>query len=557
MISPTASFMRFSFFSSACCLGFLIAVCGLLVAGCNPPPRPSFKEISIEDEAAKALASEPKALPEEPFDPIDLNAVVLPWETWHSYFMGNKPVGFIHVQSNVDEEGGTGNVRTTIVDQLTLRRGTTTLVQSLRQSSLEAPQAGLVSFTADLRIGTARTVFDGQVAAESLSISMTRGSEKVNGSVPWSNLFGGLAAVQQSLLAKPMKQNEKRRLKLLIPVQYQLGTVELDCSNRASISTMEGKVFNALEISVKTLAGSNEPLESMIWTDDNGNVLKTYTPAVDLSAIRSTREAAEAAVRMPPDLFSVVSVEVKGNITTPNETYRAGFVLKPRYKAEELASDPSKKLSLEPQSGQWFRDQGDGTIQLLVSRDPLEPTRSEFKTLMVEPEDGDRRNGPIIDSDAASVRKLASLSQATDQKIVALDLARTVKQLVGPGDFSRGFGSASQTAQDGVGDCTERAVLLAAMLRAREIPSKVVAGLVYQEVDEKPRMAYHMWTLAWVNESWISLDATIGGLAPADRIAIASSNLADGNEYKCLAPVLAAIGKIDVEIVNAKYQPLK
>jgi transglutaminase-like putative cysteine protease len=100
-------------------------------------------------------------------------------------------------------------------------------------------------------------------------------------------------------------------------------------------------------------------------------------------------------------------------------------------------------------------------------------------------------------------------------------------------------------------------VLLAAMLRAREIPSRVVAGLVYTESAGKPQMAYHMWTLAWIDGQWIALDATSGTLAPADRIAIASSNLADGNEYACLAPIIAAVGTMDIEITNAKYQPLK
>ena len=69
-------------------------------------------------------------------------------------------------------------------------------------------------------------------------------------------------------------------------------------------------------------------------------------------------------------------------------------------------------------------------------------------------------------------------------------------------------------------------------------------------------MAYHMWTLAWVDDQWLALDPTFGGLAAADRIIVTSSNLADGNEYNCLAPILAAIGRMEIEISNAQYQPL-
>jgi len=544
--------------------GILSTLLGLMVlAGCSPPPRPTFEDVSVADNAQrKELPTQLNPLNQDLGDAIALKSVELPWETWHSYFMSNKPIGYIHVKSEVDAENGAENgaetIRTTIRDQLTLRRGTSTLVQSLRQTSVENREGGLVSFDADLRVGPVRTQYEGQYSLDTLTTSMLRGTQRQTGSLPWSKSFGGLAAVQQSLLSKPMSLNETRRLKLLLPVQYQLGTVELNCRNRASISIMDGTVVNALEIDVKTITGNGEAIESTVWIDEKGDLLKTYVPSLDLSAIKSTQEIAEAAVKSPADLFAVVSVDLKGSFSKPADAYRTSFVLKPKSKAGKTQpeNEPAS-ISLEPQHAQWFQKQNDGTIQLLVSRDPSEPVGDGFTTLTAEPDDGDLQSGPIIDGNASGVGKLASLSQATDPMALALDLTQTVKQLIGSGDFSRGFATASQTAQDGVGDCTERAVLLAAMLRARKIPAKVVAGLVYTEASGRPQMAYHMWTIAWIDERWVALDATIGGRAPADRIAIASSNLADGNEYNCLAPILTAVGKMDIEVLDVKYQPLE
>ena len=58
------------------------------------------------------------------------------------------------------------------------------------------------------------------------------------------------------------------------------------------------------------------------------------------------------------------------------------------------------------------------------------------------------------------------------------------------------------------GDCTEHAVLLAALCRARKIPARVAFGLVYYPPQKG--FAYHMWNEVWIADRWIPLDATLG-----------------------------------------------
>jgi len=540
---------------------YLLSVSLLVVwlSGCNPPQRPSFDEISRPDPAKpQTLATEPDESAAKGIEGMALKSMNVPWETWHSYYMAGKPIGYIHVQCGYDTEGNRDNVRTTVADKLTLRRGNAMFIQSLVQNSIEDRSGTLISFDADLRVGPVRSQFEGQASGEVLSTARIRGTDRQTERAPWQPTAGGLAAIQQSLLAKPMVIGETRRFQLLLPIQYRLGSVELVCRTRASISVLDGAVPNALEIDVKTSMGDGPLIDSTIWIDEKGNLLKTYVPALDLSAIRSTKALAEATIdsagAATPDLLSVLSVDVKGKLTTPAETFRSAFKIIPKPRVGK-AEPPT--VTFPPQINQWFRAKDDGSIQLLVSRDPNEPSRDGFTTLTSEPVDEDSKPNAIIDSNAGEVKKLAGLTRATEPRIIATDLARTVSQLIGPGDFSRGFATASQTARDSVGDCTERAVLLAAMLRAREIPSRVVTGLVYTESGGSPKMQYHMWTLAWSGEAWISLDPTSGGLAPADRIALASGNLADGDEYKFLSSILDTIGSIDVEIINAKYQPVE
>ena len=91
-------------------------------------------------------------------------------------------------------------------------------------------------------------------------------------------------------------------------------------------------------------------------------------------------------------------------------------------------------------------------------------------------------------------------------------------------NFSTAMASAAEVAKDLQGDCTEHSVLLAAMLRARNIPSRVAVGLVYSE----PLQAFagHMWTEAWLNGKWVPLDATLGrGGIGAAHIKLGDSSL--------------------------------
>ena len=63
-------------------------------------------------------------------------------------------------------------------------------------------------------------------------------------------------------------------------------------------------------------------------------------------------------------------------------------------------------------------------------------------------------------------------------------------------------------AESREGDCTEHAVLLAALARACGIPARVAIGLVY--VDQAGGFGYHMWTEMYLSGHWIPLDATLG-----------------------------------------------
>lgn len=71
-----------------------------------------------------------------------------------------------------------------------------------------------------------------------------------------------------------------------------------------------------------------------------------------------------------------------------------------------------------------------------------------------------------------------------------------------------GWDTASMVAKSRQGDCTEHAVLLAALLRSFGYASRVVAGLALLNVEKRTVAFGHAWTEVATDGAWRPLDAT-------------------------------------------------
>ena len=75
--------------------------------------------------------------------------------------------------------------------------------------------------------------------------------------------------------------------------------------------------------------------------------------------------------------------------------------------------------------------------------------------------------------------------------------------------LGRGRDIASQVARRRAGDCTEHAVLLAALLRAFGYAARVVQGTVVADMGNGAGAFGHAWTEVYENARWRLLDAAL------------------------------------------------
>jgi len=118
-----------------------------------------------------------------------------------------------------------------------------------------------------------------------------------------------------------------------------------------------------------------------------------------------------------------------------------------------------------------------------------------------------------VQSDSADIKKFARRHGAgkTPQQIM-LHLVDAVRDhMTGPVDYL-GYASATDALRTRSGDCTEYAVLLAALARAQNIPARLAYGLVYADrfSGKKDVFSPHAWVQAWTGTRWQSYDAGIG-----------------------------------------------
>lgn len=269
--------------------------------------------------------------------------------------------------------------------------------------------------------------------------------------------------------------------------------------------------------------------------------------------LRTTKAAATAPVTRPVELFNVQSIRLDREILG---IHGGRSVV---YKVSAPKDDDPKTLFANDarQEVKYF-DPATKTFELHV-RGARGPRNDAAKQPAPGKEftasnyflcwDDDR-----VKAHAASAVKGLPFGTSDWDKAVAVE--KWVKANMKAFEFSQAMATADNVAKTLSGDCTEYAMLSAAMCRSLGIPSRTVLGLVYAPAkDGKPFLAYHMWFEVYAGEQWLPLDATLGlgGVGPG-HVKIADHSWHDEKTFAPLLPVLRTLSAKPAVSV-AKWEP--
>jgi transglutaminase-like putative cysteine protease len=222
-----------------------------------------------------------------------------------------------------------------------------------------------------------------------------------------------------------------------------------------------------------------------------------------------------------------------------------------RYRVQLEGGDPAGVFVTGPTQAVKSTDAHTAEITVYAIR-PGHAGGNE-RALADPPTEDDLRPNSFIQSDdpliVADAKKAAG--GETDPWRVAVALERYVDREVKDKNLTQAFATAAEVAKSREGDCTEHAVFLAALCRARGIPARVAIGLVYMQ--GAGAFGYHMWTEAYIDKRWTPIDATLaqGGIG-AGHLEIAHTNLKGASAYSAFLPVVQILGRLKIEILDAK-----
>ena len=438
-------------------------------------------------------------------------------KTYFAVFINGKKVGYSkHIRRIVDNKVITENFSV-----ITIGRMGVPMTVRIFQKNVETISGKPLAFTVVQNLGVISSKTEGVIdEAGKVHITITTGSNVVRRTFDWP----ADAVMDQGLLLieKKMGHKEGTRYKVKIFDATLLRAVEADVSiGKTRNVDLLGRVVPLTEVTVvmKTPTGV---LKSIYYDDENYRTQKSIAPMLGM-----TLEMIACSKQFALSKNDVVDFINKLILTPPEPIKTFKGVKKATY---TLVATKGAKLHIPTTDNQTVQEATDEKVVVIVKPRELPkgekfPYKGNDKVILSA-----LKPTQYLQCNDEKIKALAkkAIGGTTDAAIAARRIEAFVNQYIQKKDFSIGYASASEVARSRQGDCTEHAVLAAAMCRAIGIPAQVVAGIAYVENfagKGKGVFGPHAWVRVFIGGKWYGIDPALNGY-DAGHIALAAG---DGN----------------------------
>ena len=442
-----------------------------------------------------------------------------------------------------------GKVVSDVKMVLQLRRQLLNLEVAVTSGAVETLEGKPLSFTYDVKASTMGQTVDGRIdKGGTLHVTITSGGQKRTREMAWPKgaiLNYGMQLVSRQ---KGLKAGTTYTVRSFDPDALAARDTKVTVGKRKKVNLL-GRVAMLTEVrSVMVVGGSS--MTVLGYVDAEANALKTVMTMIGMKMelIACGRKVALGDNDVL-DMFDHVLLASPKPLNNLDSTSSVSYVMAP--------TKAGAKLVFPTTDNQAVKTLGGGRVGVTVS-----PVAMPNSAAM--PYKG-------ADAEALAAIKPSRFVQSDNAKVVALarkavgrtenaaQAARRVEKFVNgyisKKTLSVGYATAAEVAETREGDCTEHAVLTAAMCRAVGIPARVVMGMAYVSEFAGRRHVFgpHAWNEAYVGGKWIGLDSALGGY-DAGHVALAYG---DGNSDSLFALVntLGCFRIVSVEAHPAPRRP--
>lgn len=471
-------------------------------------------------------------------------------ESWQVIHIGNMRVGYQYGRERVEQRGKDKVVVTVSESHFSIKR----FGQELKMSTslrLEESEAGnLQRFEFEMKNPPAKpSRTEGVLTGDQLEVTSTLAGRTSKQRIAWESDAKSPAYPDRWLREHPLKPGESKSFKIYVPEFSKFSDQKFVAEDLRPVKLLDGKESSLLRVKVTFSAIPGNTTRQYVdaaWltklseVEMLGLIAKSYEVPRDVALQAIAGAELDLAVNTLVHLETPIrdahrKKQIAYRVTMKEESPERFFVVGGTQQIKRLVEKDSK----------------DHAVELTVIAKPIPPVNSRI----VKAEDKFLAPSSFLQSRDPAVIEHADRAAGgeTDQSRIATRMEKYVHDKLTRKNFSTAMASAAEVAQQMEGDCTEHAVLLAAMLRAKKVPSRVATGLVY--VEALNAFGGHMWTEAFLGGDWIPLDATLGrgGIGPA-HLKMADSALDEDAPLpvSTFLPAYQALGKLKIELLKAE-----
>ncbi|MFN7960333.1 MAG: transglutaminase-like domain-containing protein [Thermoanaerobaculia bacterium] len=457
-------------------------------------------------------------------------------ERWFKVEIGGKQAGYYHEMERF--EGGRHSVTQNL--EIELERGNTRLGFHLLVEVSESADGRLLTMGLEQALGGEPDQVLWTFGPERVEVEANQSGQKTHETAPLpSGEWLSVPASDRKVREAVRKGSEALRFRQLNP-STGLNPVEMEFRRVGpgpELATPNGPRPTTLW---RERTGG---IESTVYFDADGQALKTETSLSGLAMVISIAdEAAARAKREAPELLVSSFVRPSRPLADPRSLHRAVYRL--RDKTDSITSLPTS-------GGQYAERDGDGwRVRVTTERSEPAPAEEDPAPYLRASVYLDFQN-PKVTALLAKALPAAKSSEAERAEALRAFVHRYIEGY----SLDTGFATASEVAEKRHGDCTENAVLLAALLRAAGIPSRVVTGLLYVEefAGQKDVFGHHMWTQGLLGARWVDLDSITENRFDAAHIALTTSPLNEPQGLSSPEAMASIAGaEFEIEVISAE-----
>lgn len=411
---------------------------------------------------------------------------------------GSKIGHVIHTRKVESEK-----VRTSEEMNLTINRAGISLKISTTETSIETLKGKPLGFEALQNITGMKQTTVGTINADGkVDVTVTSMGIPQKKVIDWPE--GALMSEGMRLLEMDKKLIKGLTYKVRVFSPSMLSAIDavVEVGDKAEVDLF-GRVVPLTEIKV-LMKTQDADIPTTSFVDEDLNAMKTIMPLMGMTLELISCEK-EFALSSDDIVDFLDRMFVQCPVALSDLSQDSGLIY-------TLAPIKNAKLRIPADDTQTVMELADGKYQLTVK--PVKPAaKARF------PYDGKDQSlldalkpSTYLQSDQEAILDLAkqAVGDEKDAAAAAKKIESFVNKFIVQKDLSVGYATAGEVATGKQGDCTEHAVLTAAMCRAVGIPARVAVGLLYVDsfADRTHVFGGHAWAQANIGGKWINLDAT-------------------------------------------------